>query len=432
MNNGFRTFVDGFNANFANVMVEENLREKMTSERMKDVLAELMNLSFPSGDVFKAANIFTVDKDKIDVLFNLPLELRRNYVVMTIANLLIFKLKSSLQKKFQMNIEKLPRFSKSIYGATFDGGSPVSDGGASLPQCDLVPLPEGHLSWRLNASKANWRDRKDLQRCATGELRLLSQCSQNRNVIADCGVVNLLVGLLHSSDPATQVNAVTVLLNLSIDDRNKISIANYANAIVSLIDVLIRSGIPEAKENSAATLSSLAKIEENRVQIGESGAIGPLVELLANGTPRGKEDAVTALYNLSKCRANMVRIAQSGAVAHLVGLIDHAAAGLVDKAVTILANLATTSEARIAIGQDGVSALVDVVELGSSRGKENAAAALLQLCRSSSKYCRVVLQQGGVPSLVALSRCGTPRAKEKATSLLNYFQKQREAYAGDK
>ncbi|KAG6488312.1 hypothetical protein ZIOFF_057080 [Zingiber officinale] len=88
MNNGFHTFVDGFNANFAtiaNVMVEENLREKMASERMKDVIAELMNLSLPSGDVFKAANIFTADKDKINVLFNLPSELRRNYVV----NLLI-------------------------------------------------------------------------------------------------------------------------------------------------------------------------------------------------------------------------------------------------------------------------------------------------------------------------------------------------------
>ncbi|KAG6478269.1 hypothetical protein ZIOFF_061704 [Zingiber officinale] len=61
--------------------LEENLREKMASERMKDVIAELMNLSLPSGDVFKVANIFTADKDKIDVLFNLPSELRRNYVV---------------------------------------------------------------------------------------------------------------------------------------------------------------------------------------------------------------------------------------------------------------------------------------------------------------------------------------------------------------
>ncbi|KAG6496647.1 hypothetical protein ZIOFF_044517 [Zingiber officinale] len=133
------------------------------------------------------------------------------------TNFKIHWLKSSLQKKFQMNIEKLPRFSfdllgaeeekvsleissflvgnrgknpwkfrsevlieeeeerpspgdlimffliyaidqtrnlfdscsKSIYGATFDGGSPVSDGGASLPQCDLVPLPEGVRRWSI-------------------------------------------------------------------------------------------------------------------------------------------------------------------------------------------------------------------------------------------------------------------------------------------
>ncbi|KAG6524778.1 hypothetical protein ZIOFF_014717 [Zingiber officinale] len=55
--------------------------KQMASKRMKDVIVELMNLSIPSGDVFKAANIFTVDKDKSDVLFNLPSELRRNYMV---------------------------------------------------------------------------------------------------------------------------------------------------------------------------------------------------------------------------------------------------------------------------------------------------------------------------------------------------------------
>lgn len=272
-------------------------------------------------------------------------------------------------------------------------------------------------------------DAVDVQRAATEELRLLAKHNmENRIVIANCGAIPLLVGLLHSTDPKTQENAVTALLNLSINDNNKAAIAN-ADAIEPLIHVL-ETGNAEAKENSAATLFSLSVIEENKVRIGRSGAINPLVELLGNGTRRGKKDAATALFNLSIFHENKARIVQAGAVRHLVDLMDPAA-GMVDKAVAVLANLATIPEGRTAIGHDGgIPVLVEVVELGSARGKENAAAALLQLCTNSNRFCSLVLQEGAVPPLVALSQSGTPRGKEKAQALLSYFRNQRHGNAG--
>ncbi|XP_008802944.2 U-box domain-containing protein 4-like [Phoenix dactylifera] len=272
-------------------------------------------------------------------------------------------------------------------------------------------------------------DSVDVQRSATAELRLLAKRNmENRVVIANCEAISLLVDLLHSTDPKTQENAVTALLNLSLNDNNKIAIAN-AGAIDPLIHVL-ETGNTEARENSAATLFSLSVIGENKVMIGRSGAIRPLVELLGNGTPRGKKDATTALFNLSTFHENKARIVQAGAVNHLVELMDPAA-GMVDKAVAVLANLATIQEGRTAIGHsDGILPLVEVVELGSARGKENAAAALLQLCQNSNRFCTRVLQQGAVPPLVALSQSGTPRAKEKAHALLSYFRNQRYGNAG--
>lgn len=252
----------------------------------------------------------------------------------------------------------------------------------------------------------------DTQRDAVYELRLLAKHNMdNRMVIANCGAISLLVNLLYSEDAKIQEHAVTALLNLSINDNNKTAIAN-AEAIGPLIHVL-ETGSPEAKENSAATLFSLSVIEDNKIRIGRSGAIGPLVDLLGNGTPRGKKDAATALFNLSIYHENKARIVQAGAVRHLVELMDPAA-GMVDKAVAVLANLATIPEGRAAIGQEnGIPVLVEVVELGSARGKENAAAALLQLCTNSNRFCNMVLQEGAVPPLVALSQSGTPRAKEK-------------------
>ena len=259
------------------------------------------------------------------------------------------------------------------------------------------------------------------QRSATSELRLLAKHNmENRIVVANCGAINLLVGLLHSPDAKIQENAVTALLNLSINDNNKIAIAN-ADAVDPLIHAL-ETGNPEAKENAAATLFSLSVIEENKVRIGRSGAVKPLVDLLGNGTPRGKKDAATALFNLSILHENKGRIVQADAVRHLVDLMDPAA-GMVDKAVAVLANLATIPEGRTAIGQArGIPALVEVVELGSARGKENAAAALLQLCTNSNRFCSIVLQEGAVPPLVALSQSGTPRAREKVCHLFKKLQ----------
>ncbi|KMZ63389.1 U-box domain-containing protein 2 [Zostera marina] len=272
-------------------------------------------------------------------------------------------------------------------------------------------------------------DNVDLQRNATVQLRLLTKHSmEDRILIANCGAIDGLIPLLHSLDLETQGNAVTVLLNLSINENNKNKIVD-ANSIDPLIHVL-KTGNTEAKENAAATLFSLSVIEENKIKIGRSGAIGPLVDLLKNGTPRGKKDATTALFNLSIFPENKSRIVKEGAVKHLVELMNPAV-GMVDRAVVVLANLATISDGRSDIGREGgIAILVEVVELGTPRGKEHAAAALLQLCTNSSNFCGIALREGVVPPLVALSNNGTSRAKEKAHALLRYFRNQRLGNSG--
>ncbi|KAJ7296244.1 hypothetical protein O6H91_10G051100 [Diphasiastrum complanatum] len=270
----------------------------------------------------------------------------------------------------------------------------------------------------------------EVQRNAAAELRLLAKYNmENRIVIAYAGAIKPLVALLASADPKTQENAVTALLNLSLNDNNKSEIA-ASGAIEPLVTVL-QVGSTEAKENAAATLFSLSVMDENKVLVGASDAIPPLVQLLINGTPRGKKDAATALFNLSIFHENKARIVRAGAVKPLVELMTEPAAGMVDKAVAVLANLATIPEGRVSIGEEGgIPALVEVVEAGSQRGKENAAAALLHLCTSSNRHRAMVLQEGAIPPLHVLSQSGTARAKEKASALLRHFREQRHVSFG--
>lgn len=269
------------------------------------------------------------------------------------------------------------------------------------------------------------------QAAAAAELRLLAKHNmENRIIIRKCGAISPLISLLTSEFKITQEHAVTALLNLSLNEENKAKIAE-AGVIEPLIHVL-KSGTDAAKENSAAALFSLSVLEEYKVKIGRSGAIKALVDLLAMGTVRGKKDAATALFNLSICHENKARIVQAGAVKYLVQLLDPSR-GMVDKSVALLANLSTISEGRSAIAREGgIPLIVEIVDLGSQRGKENAASVLLQMCLNSTKFCNLVLQEGAVPPLVSLSQSGTPRAKEKAQQLLSHFRNQREGATGKK
>ncbi|KAK9067543.1 hypothetical protein SSX86_011654 [Deinandra increscens subsp. villosa] len=269
----------------------------------------------------------------------------------------------------------------------------------------------------------------EIQTKAAEEIRFLAKNNmENRILIGQSGAIQPLVSLLHSNQKLTQEHAVTALLNLSINGNIKSMIAE-SGAVEPLIHVL-ETGNMCAKENAAAALFSLSLLEEYRVKIGQSGAVKPLVDLLGSGTLRGKKDAATALFNLSIFHENKARIIQAGAVKYLVELMDPETQ-MVDKAVALLSNLASVPEGCLVIAREGgIPLLVEVVETGSQRGKENAASILLQLCLNSPKYCRLVLQEGAVPPLVALSQSGTSRAKEKAQQLLSHFRSQRENASG--
>ncbi|XAR58645.1 Ubiquitin--protein ligase [Bertholletia excelsa] len=269
----------------------------------------------------------------------------------------------------------------------------------------------------------------EVQTSAAVELRLLAKHNtENRVIIGRSGAIPPLLSLLYSEVKLTQEHAVTALLNLSINENIKAKIGE-AGAIEPLIHVL-RTGNAGAKENAAATLFSLSILEEYRLKIGRSGAVKALVDLLHKGTLRGKKDAATALFNLSISHENKARIVQAGAIKCLIGLMDPTT-GMADKAVALLANLSTIVEGCTAIVQGGgIPLLVEIIETGSQRGKENAASILFQLCINNPKFCRLVLQEGAVPPLVALSQSGTARAKEKAQQLLSHFRNQREGPIG--
>lgn len=262
---------------------------------------------------------------------------------------------------------------------------------------------------------------------AARELRLLAKTAkENRAFIAEAGAIPHLRLLLSSSNPVAQENAVTAILNLSIHDKNKSLIMDEEGCLESVVDVLRHGMTEEARENAAATLFSLSAVHEYKKRItDEEGALEALAGLLRGGSPRGKKDAVTALFNLSTHTENCERMVEAGAVSALVGALG--TEGVAEEAAGALALLVRQGAGAAAVGREEevVSGLVRLMRWGSARGKENAVAALLELCRSGGPP--VTERVARAPALAGLLQMllftGTKRARRKAASLARVCQR---------
>ncbi|KAI3456111.1 hypothetical protein Pfo_012774 [Paulownia fortunei] len=264
------------------------------------------------------------------------------------------------------------------------------------------------------------------------EIRLLAKTGrENRACIAEAGAIPLLKRLLSSSDAFAQENSVTAMLNLSIYDKNKSRIMDVEGCLSTIVGVLRYGHTTEARENAAATLFSLSAVHDYKKQIAqEDGAVEALAGLLREGTARGKKDAVTAIFNLSTHNENCARMIESGAITALVGALG--CEGVSEEAAGALALIVRQPIGAEAVGKEemAVAGLTGMMRCGTPRGKENAVAALLELCRSGGAAAteRVVKAPALASLLQSLLFTGTKRARRKAASLARVFQRCENAY----
>lgn len=267
----------------------------------------------------------------------------------------------------------------------------------------------------------------EMQCRAAYEIRLLAKNSMdNRDIIADAGAIQFLVNLLISHEPAMQENAVTALLNLSINSSNKFLIME-AGALQKLILVLENGKSMEAKENAAATILSLSITDEYKESIGvQPRVIAALIRLLREGATTGKRDAATALTNLALYNPNQRRIIYEGAVPLLIDILMDDKAGITDDALVLLALLSGCSEGMEEItrtrSKDLISILIDLLKIGSPKGKENSVTILLALSKNGAEVVRHMDPQS-FSLLRRLVAKGSSEAQERASLLLRLLIK---------
>lgn len=218
--------------------------------------------------------------------------------------------------------------------------------------------------------------------------------------------------------PDLQEDLITTLLNISIHDSNKKLVAETPMVITLLIDAL-QCGTPETKSNAAAALFTLSALDSNKVLIGKSGALKPLVELLEEGHPMAVKDSASAIFNLCIVQENKARAVREGAVRVIVKKIKNGVH--VDELLAILAMLSTHQRAVEELTElEAVPCLLSIMrESSCSRNKENCIATLYTICVNDRTKLRAMREEERTyGTLSQLAQDGTSRAKRKASGIL--------------
>lgn len=262
------------------------------------------------------------------------------------------------------------------------------------------------------------------QKEAAKELRSLTKRMPSFRVLLGetPDAIPQLLSLLSRTDldyhPEVQEDVVTTILNLSINDNNKKTIAENPQAIPLLMDAL-KTGSMETRRNSAAALFSLSALDCNKIMIGELGAMKPLVELLEHGNSIAKKDAASAIFNLCRVHENKTRAVRDGAVRVALKTIINQS--LIDESLAILAILSSNQQAVEEMGRCGaVTCLLSIIrESTCGRNRENSVAILYSICiYDRTKLREIREEENANGTLSQLAANGTSRARRKATGIL--------------
>ncbi|GFY87090.1 RING/U-box superfamily protein with ARM repeat domain-containing protein [Actinidia rufa] len=228
--------------------------------------------------------------------------------------------------------------------------------------------------------------------------------------------------LIASRYATLQVNAVAALVNLSLENENKVKIVR-SGIVRPLVDVL-KGGFPEAQDHAAGAIFSLSLDDQNKTAIGVLGALPPLLHALRSNSERARLDSALALYHLSLVQSNRSKLIKLGSVQSLLGMLK--SGHMTGRVLLVLCNLAVCAEGRAAMLDGGaVECLVGVLgrdELGSESIRESCAVALYGLSHGGLRFKGLAKEAGLEEVLRKVEEVGTERAREKARRVLEVMR----------
>lgn len=212
---------------------------------------------------------------------------------------------------------------------------------------------------------------------------------------------------------------ITIILNVSVHDENKKLLAENHAVVPLLIESLTSSNIV-TRRNSAAALFSLSSLDSNKLIIGESGALKPLIKLLEEAHPLAVKDIASAIMNLCVMNENKGRAVEAGIVGMILKKLRDRTH--VKVSLAMLASLGSyVVEELVKLG--GIPCLLGLLRDETLEVNKEKCIVVLSTVSSydTNTVKEIEEEEKANRTISALVDCGTPRAKRKANWMLDRF-----------
>lgn len=251
-------------------------------------------------------------------------------------------------------------------------------------------------------------------------LRKITRAREDNRVrLCTPRLLSALRSLMTSRYSSVQVNSVAALVNLSLENTNKVMIVR-SGIIPPLIDVL-RGGFPEAQDHATGALFSLALDDQNKTAIGVLGALPPLLHALRSESEQARHDSALALYHLSLVQSNRAKLVKLGSVQTLLGMVK--SGHMTGRIMLVLCNLAESVEGRTAMLDAGVvECFIGMLSRGvfdSESTRETCVAALYGLSHGGMRFKGLAKEAGAEMVLMKAGEMGSDRSRLKARKVLD-------------
>uniref|UniRef100_A0A2N9FAL6 U-box domain-containing protein n=1 Tax=Fagus sylvatica TaxID=28930 RepID=A0A2N9FAL6_FAGSY len=310
---------------------------------------------------------------------------------------------------------------------------------AASPATPLLPFATRPMCYSSTSSSSEIVANETLTltinpNCSTPEEDQFIAKLKSAEVVSLCTprLLSAVRSLIQSKYATVQISAIALLLNLSLEKRNKVQIVR-SGFVPLLIDAL-KGEFGESQEHAAGALFSLALEDDNKMAIGVLGALSPLMHALRSDSERTRHDSALALYHLTLIQSNRVKLVKLGAVPTLLAMAKSGDSA--SRVLLILCNLAVCVEGRSAmLDANAVECLVGMLRKGegvdSEATRENCVAAMYALSQGSMRFKGLAKEARAVEALREVEERGSERAREKAKRILRMMKGREEEEDGE-
>ncbi|XP_010557423.1 PREDICTED: U-box domain-containing protein 6-like [Tarenaya hassleriana] len=275
----------------------------------------------------------------------------------------------------------------------------------------------------------SWEEKE----AAAGEIeKLAGEDEKSRRLMAELGVIQVLVSMVASEVAGRRRAAVRALIQLALGTcTNKALMVNAG--ICSKLPKNIEALDQPSRHELAELLHLLSSPANSQFPVASSEILPFLIETMNSDSTdiKTKETCLATVNNLSVVLENSGPLVSNRGVQTLLRLMS--VKELSEKALATLGQLAVTQMGKKAM-EDSLLVPESLVKILTWEDKpkcqEHSAYILMVLAHQSWSQREKMAKAGIVPALLEVSLLGSPLAQKRAMKLLQWFKDERHVRMG--